>query len=46
MTRTNKILAAVVAVGLAAFGFYYLALAPQREEVARLDGEIAKKSAA
>ena len=45
MTRTNKILAAVVAVGLAAFGFYYLALAPQREEVARLDGEIAKKSA-
>jgi Tfp pilus assembly protein PilO len=45
MTRTNKILAAVVAVGLAAFGFYYLALAPQREEAARLDSEIAKKTA-
>jgi Tfp pilus assembly protein PilO len=45
MTRTNKILAAVVAVGLAAFGFYYLALAPQRAEVTRLDREIAKKSA-
>lgn len=45
MTRTNKILAAVVAVGLAAFGFYHLALAPQREEAARLDGQIAKKTA-
>ena len=45
MTRTNKILAAVVAVGLAGFAFYYLALAPQREEVARLDGQIAKKTA-
>jgi Tfp pilus assembly protein PilO len=45
MTRTNRILAAVVAAGLAAFAFYYLALAPQREEAARLDGQIAKKTA-
>jgi Tfp pilus assembly protein PilO len=45
MTRTNKILATLVAVGLAAFGFYYLALAPQREEAARLESEITKKTA-
>jgi len=45
MTRTNKILlAAVVAVG-AISAFYFLALAPKREEIARLDGEIASKVA-
>jgi Tfp pilus assembly protein PilO len=45
MTRTNQILAAVVAVALAGFAFYYLALAPKREEAARLDGDLAKKTA-
>jgi Tfp pilus assembly protein PilO len=45
MTRTNQILAAVVAVALAGFGFYHFALAPKRDEVARLDGEITKKTA-
>ena len=43
MTRTNKILAAVVAVGLAVGAFYFLALAPQREEIAKLDTEVAAK---
>ena len=45
MTRTNQILASVVAVALAAFAFYHFALAPKREEVTRLDGELAKKTA-
>ena len=45
MTRTNQILAAVVAVALAGFAFYSLALAPKREEVTRLDGELTKKTA-
>lgn len=43
MTRTNKILLAVVAAGAAIAAFYFLALAPQREEIARLDGEIVAK---
>ena len=45
MTRTNQILAAVVAVALAGFGFYHFALAPKRDEVARLDSELTKKTA-
>ena len=45
MTRTNKILAAVVAVGLAVGAFYFLALAPQREEIAKLDTDVAAKEA-
>jgi Tfp pilus assembly protein PilO len=45
MTRTNKILAAVVAVGLAVGAFYYFALAPQREEIAKLDSDVAAKEA-
>ena len=45
MTRTNKILAAVVAVGLAVGAFYFLSLAPQREEIAKLDTDVAAKEA-
>ena len=45
MTRTNKILAAVVAVGLAVGAFYFLALAPKREEIAKLDTDVAAKEA-
>lgn len=45
MTRTNKILLSVVTVAGAICAFYFLALAPKREEVARLDGEIATKQA-
>jgi hypothetical protein len=45
MTRTNKILlAAVVAAGAIA-AFYFLALAPKREEIAKLDSDIAAKVA-
>jgi Tfp pilus assembly protein PilO len=43
VTRTNKILATVVAVGLAVGAFYFLALAPQREEIAKLDTDVAAK---
>jgi Tfp pilus assembly protein PilO len=43
VTRSNKILIAVVAMALAAAAFYFLALAPQRKEIARLDGEVAGK---
>jgi Tfp pilus assembly protein PilO len=45
MTRTNEILAAVAAAALAVAGFYYLALAPKREEIAKLDKDIAAKQA-
>ena len=45
MTRTNKILAAVVAVGLVVGAFYFLALAPKREEIAKLDTDVAAKEA-
>jgi Tfp pilus assembly protein PilO len=45
MTRTNKILlAAVVAAGAIA-AFYFLALAPKREEIAKLDADVAAKVA-
>ena len=37
MTRTNKILISVVALGLAVCAYYFLVLAPKREEVAKLD---------
>jgi Tfp pilus assembly protein PilO len=43
VTRTNKILIAVVATAVAAAAFYFLALAPKRDEIARLDGDIAAK---
>jgi hypothetical protein len=45
MTRTNKILLALVATVGAACAFYFLALAPKREEIAKLDADIAAKSA-
>jgi Tfp pilus assembly protein PilO len=45
MTRTNKILLAVVAAAAVICAFYFLALAPKREEIARLDTEVAAKQA-
>jgi len=45
MTRTNKILLAVVVAVGATCAFYFLALAPKREEIARLDTEVASKVA-
>lgn len=45
MTRTNKILLAVVAVVGATCAFYFLALGPKRDEIAKLDTEIAAKTA-
>jgi Tfp pilus assembly protein PilO len=43
VTRSNKILIAVAVTALAAAAFYFLALAPHRKEIARLDGEISGK---
>jgi Tfp pilus assembly protein PilO len=45
VTRTNKILIAVVAAGLALCGYYFLLLAPQRKEATKLEGDIAAKQA-
>jgi Tfp pilus assembly protein PilO len=45
VTRTNKILIAVAAIGLAACAFYFLALGPKRKEITRLDSDIAAKQA-
>jgi Tfp pilus assembly protein PilO len=45
MTRTNKILLAVAAAIVAATSFYYFALAPKREQIAKLDADIATKEA-
>ena len=45
MTRKNMMLLAVVAVGLAVGAFYFLALAPKREEIAKLDTDVAAKEA-
>jgi Tfp pilus assembly protein PilO len=45
MTRTNRILLSVVAIGLAVCAFYFLMLAPKREQVTKLDGEVAAKQA-
>ena len=45
MTRKNSILLSVVALGAAIAAFYMFALSPQREEVARLDAEIAAQEA-
>ena len=45
MTRTNKMLLTVAAIGAAAAAFWFLVLAPKREEVTRLDTEIAAKTA-
>jgi Tfp pilus assembly protein PilO len=45
MTRTNRILLSVVAIGLAVCAFYFLILAPKRELVTKLDGDVAAKQA-
>ena len=46
MTRSNKILLSVVALGAAIAAFYFFVLAPKREEVAKLDTDIAAQEAA
>jgi Tfp pilus assembly protein PilO len=43
MTRTNKILISVVALGLAVGAYYFLILAPKREEIAKLDTKVTSK---
>ena len=43
MTRTNKILLAVVAAAGALAAFYFLALGPKREEAAKLEADVAAK---
>jgi Tfp pilus assembly protein PilO len=43
MTRNTKILLALVALAAAVGGYWFLLLAPKRDEVVRLDGEIATK---
>jgi Tfp pilus assembly protein PilO len=45
VTRSTRILIAVAAIGLAACAFYFLMLAPKRDEVAKLDTDIASKQA-
>jgi Tfp pilus assembly protein PilO len=45
VTRNNKILLSVAVIGLAAAAFYFLALGPKRDEIAKLDGDIAAKQA-
>lgn len=45
MTRKNQILILVVALAGSVCAFYFLALAPKREEIAALDGQIATKQA-
>ena len=45
MTRSNKILLSVVALGAAIAAFYFFVLAPKREEVAKLDTDIAAQEA-
>jgi hypothetical protein len=45
MTHRNKILLSVIAIGAAAAAFWFLVLAPKREEVTRLDTDIAAKTA-
>ena len=45
MTRSTKILIAVAAIGLSACAFFFLMLAPKRDQVAKLDKDIAGKQA-
>jgi Tfp pilus assembly protein PilO len=45
VSRTNKILIAVVAAGLAVCAFYFLALGPQRKQITDLDADITAKQA-
>ena len=46
MTRSNKILLSVVALGAAIAAFYFFVLSPKRAEVAKLDTDIAGQQAA
>jgi Tfp pilus assembly protein PilO len=46
MSRSNQILLSVVALGAAIAAFYFFALAPKREQVAKLDSDIAAQTAA
>jgi hypothetical protein len=46
VTRSNKILLSVVALGAAIAAFYFFVLSPKREEVAKLDTDIAAQQAA
>jgi Tfp pilus assembly protein PilO len=43
MTRTNRILIAVVAIAAAASAYYFLVLTPKREQVTKLNTDIAAK---
>ena len=45
MTRSNKILLSVVALGAAIAAFYFFVLAPKRDVVAKLDTDIAAQKA-
>ena len=45
MTRTNKILLTVAAFGLAAAAFWFLVLSSKRDEITKLDANIATKQA-
>jgi Tfp pilus assembly protein PilO len=45
VTRSTKILIAVAAIGLSACAFYFLMLAPKRDQVAKLDSDIAAQQA-
>jgi Pilus assembly protein, PilO len=45
VTRTNKILLTAAAFGLAVAAFWFLVLAPKREEITTLDANIATKQA-
>ena len=45
MTRSNKILLSVVALGAAIAAFYFFVLSPKREEIAKFDTDIAAQKA-
>jgi Tfp pilus assembly protein PilO len=45
MTRTNRILISVVAIGLAVCAYYFLILAPKREQITKLDTKVATRQA-
>jgi Tfp pilus assembly protein PilO len=46
VTRSNKILLSVVALGAAIAAFYFVVLSPKREELAKLDSDIAAQETA
>ncbi len=45
MTMRNKLILTIAALGVAAAAFYFLALAPKREQVTKLETDIAAKQA-